>query len=52
MKVHVRKFRKDVYDKVNEPSKQALIKLLEGEGHVVVSDEEDYYGDLVTTKDG
>ena len=52
MKVHVRKFRKDVYAKVNEPSKQALITLLEREGHSVVSDKEDYYADLVTTKDG
>jgi len=52
MKVHVRKFRKDVYDRVNEPSKEALIKILEREGHSVVSSKEDYYSDLVTTKDG
>lgn len=52
MKVHVRKFRKDVYDEVNEPSKQALITLLEREGHTIVSDKEDYNADVVTTKDG
>ena len=52
MQVHTRRFRKDVYDKVNEPSKQAMIKFLEKEGHEIVSQKEDYFADVVSTKGG
>ena len=47
-----RKFRADVYNEVNEPSKQALIKYLESEGHEILSTEEDYNADVVSIKDG
>ena len=47
-----RKFRADVYNEVNEPSKQALIKYLKSEGHEIVSTEEDYNADVVSVKDG
>ena len=52
MKVYTRPFQKEVYDKVDGPSKEALIKYLESEGHTVVSKKEDYYADVVTEKDG
>ena len=47
-----RKFRADVYNEVNEPSKQALIKYLKSEGHEILSTEEDYNADVVSVKDG
>ena len=52
MKVYTRPFQKEVYDKVDGPSKEALIKYLESEGHTIVSKKEDYYADVVTEKDG
>tara|TARA_R100001463_G_C3393015_1_gene207141 strand:- start:61 stop:516 length:456 start_codon:yes stop_codon:yes gene_type:complete len=52
MKVYTRPFQKEVYDKVDGPSKKALIKYLEAEGHTIVSTKEDYYADVVSEKDG
>lgn len=52
MDVYVRPFRKKVYDKVDTPSKKALIKYLEAEGHTVLSSTEDYYADVKSEKDG
>lgn len=52
MDVHVRKFRPEVYNKVDGPSKQALIKYLEGEGHTIVDSKEDFYADVKSEKDG
>ena len=52
MKPYVRPFQKDVYDEVDTPSKQALIKVLLAEGHEIVSSKEDYYADVVSQKDG
>jgi hypothetical protein len=52
MKVHTRKFLKNVYDQFDGPSKEALIKILEADGHQIVSSEEDYYADIVSVKDG
>ena len=42
MKVYTRPFQKEVYDKVDGPSKEALIKYLESEGHTIVSKNEEY----------
>ena len=52
MKVYTRPFQKEVYDKVDGPSKEALIKYLQSEGHTIVSKKEDYYADVVSEKDG
>ena len=52
MDVYVRPFRKEVYNQVDEPSKKALIKYLESQGHTIVSSAEDYYDDVVSQKDG
>ena len=52
MKPYVRPFQKDVYDEVDTPSKQALIKVLLAEGHEIVSSKEDYYADVVSQKGG
>ncbi len=52
MKPYVRPFQKKVYDEVDTPSKQALIKVLLSEGHEIVSSKEDYYADVVSKKDG
>ena len=49
MDVHVRKFRPEVYNKVDGPSKQALIKYLEAEGHTIVDSKEDFYADVKST---
>ena len=50
MKPYVRPFQKDVYDEVDTPSKQALIKVLLSEGHKIVSSKEDYYADVVSER--
>ena len=50
--VYVRKFKKDVYDKVDAPCKKVLIKYLEEQGHKIVQAEENYNADVVTEKDG
>ena len=50
--VYVRKFKKDVYDKVDAPCKKALIKYLELQGHSIVQSKEDYNADVVSEKDG
>jgi hypothetical protein len=52
MDVYVRPFRKKVYDKVDAPSKEALIKYLEAEGHTILSSTEDYYADVKSEKNG
>jgi len=52
VKTYTRRFQKDVYDKVDGPSKEALIKILEAEGHTIVTAEESYDVDIVSQKDG
>ena len=52
MEVYTRPFRKEVYDKVDTPSKNAVKKYLESTGHIIVSSEENYFADLVSQKDG
>tara|TARA_R100000697_G_scaffold78581_1_gene90696 strand:- start:157 stop:612 length:456 start_codon:yes stop_codon:yes gene_type:complete len=52
MEVYTRRFRKDVYDEVDAPSKKALIKYLESEGHTITRTKENYYADVVSEKDG
>jgi len=52
MQTYTRPFRKEVYDKVDAPSKKALVKYLESEGHTIVNTEECYYADVVSEKDG
>ena len=51
MDTYTRPFRKEVYDKVDEPSKKALIKHLEAEGHTIINSEEDFYADVTSEKD-
>jgi hypothetical protein len=50
MNVYTRPFRKEVYDKVDTPSKQAVIKYLTNTGHCIVSSEENYFADVVSQK--
>ena len=50
--VYVRKFKKDVYDKVDAPCKKALIKYLELQGHSIIKSKEDYNADVVSEKEG
>ena len=52
MHTYTRPFRKEVYDKVDAPSKLALVKYLESEGHTIVSTAENYNADVVSEKDG
>ena len=52
MQVHVRPFRKDIYDLVDEPSKKTLSDYLISKGHTIVKDKETFDADIVSTKDG
>ena len=52
MQVHVRPFRKDIYDLVDEPSKKILSDYLISKGHTIVEDKETFDADIVSTKDG
>ena len=42
MQVHVRPFRKDIYDLVDEPSKKTLSDYLISKGHTIVKDKETF----------
>lgn len=46
MKVVRKSFEKDLYDKYDNPAKEALVKLLTGKGHDIVSTSENYYADV------
>ena len=50
MQVHVRPFRKDIYDLVDEPSKKTLSDYLISKGHTIVKDKETFDADIVSTK--
>jgi hypothetical protein len=45
-------FEKDLYDKYDTPAKDALVSYLEQEGHSIKRTEENYYADVVSTKQG
>jgi hypothetical protein len=45
-------FEQDLYDRFDNPAKAALVILLEREGHVIPNLTEDFYADIVSTKDG
>ena len=45
-------FNRALYDAYDTPARAALVAYLEGKGHVVVSNEENFGVDLVTQKDG
>ena len=51
MQVHVRPFRKDIYDLVDEPSKKTLSDYLISKGHTIVKDKETFDADIVSTKE-
>ena len=46
MQVHVRPFRKDIYDLVDEPSKKTLSDYLISKGHTIVKDKETFDADF------
>lgn len=45
-------FEQSLYDKFDDPAKAALIKILEGSGHRIMSVSENYYADVVSEYDG
>ena len=45
-------FEQDLYDRFDNPAKAALVILLERAGHAIPNLTEDYYADIVSTKDG
>ena len=45
-------FEQDLYDRFDNPAKAALVILLERQGHTIPKLTEDYYADIVSTKDG
>lgn len=45
-------FSRALYDAYDTPARAALVAYLEGKGHVVVSNEENFGVDLVTQKEG
>lgn len=45
-------FEQDLYDRFDNPAKAALVILLEREGHTIPNLTEDYYADIVSTKEG
>ena len=47
-----KKFSKTMYDLVDKPSKETLVKYLESQGHTISSTEENYYVDVVSRKGG
>ena len=47
-----RPFSKALYDAYDKPARETLAAYLEGQGHTVVSNEEDYNVDLVTQNNG
>ena len=47
-----KQFSRALYEAYDTPARAALVSYLEGKGHTVVSNEEDFGVDLVTQKDG
>lgn len=47
-----KQFSKTMYDLVDTPSKETLVKYLESQGHTISSTEENYYVDVVSRKEG
>jgi len=47
-----KKFDKQMYDMVDGPAKNALVKILESQGHTIVDTSETYYADVVSEKGG
>lgn len=47
-----KRFSKALYDAHDAPAREALRSLLTSKGHTVIKDEEDFYVDLVTEKNG
>ena len=47
-----KKFSKQMYDMVDGPSKEALVKILEEQGHTIVDTSETFYADVVSEKAG
>lgn len=45
-------FSRSLYNAVDGPAKEALVKHLETQGHNISSTEENYYVDVVSRKDG
>lgn len=45
-------FEKDLYDKFDNPAKEALVKILEAKGHEIQSTSESFYADVVSTYNG
>jgi hypothetical protein len=45
-------FEKNLYDKYDNQAKQSLISVLEQNGHDIVNVKENFYADVVSTKDG
>ena len=47
-----KQFSRALYEAYDTPARTALVSYLEGKGHTVISNEEDYGVDLVTQKNG
>ena len=47
-----KQFNRALYEAYDKPARTALVSYLEGKGHTVVSNEENFGVDLVTQKDG
>lgn len=45
-------FEQELYDRFDNPAKAALVILLERDGHTIPALTEDYYADVVSTKEG
>jgi hypothetical protein len=52
MTIIKRPFEKKLYDKYDNPAKEALVKVLEDRGHRIVSVAETYYADVVSEYEG
>lgn len=47
-----RKFSKALYEAYDAPARSAILKYLEGQGHTIVNNEENYNADLISQKEG
>ena len=45
-------FEKELYDKFDNPAKEALVKILEAKGHEIQNVSENFYADVVSTFEG
>lgn len=47
-----KQFSRQLYDLCDTPAKEALVKILEKQGHTITKTEEDYYADVKSEKAG